>query len=148
MCIRDRSSNDFAAAIVPAMIIGAISFVAVLLLSIIPVIGGFISDAPGVSTYVQGVVIFWFSFSGALAERHIPNSVLPGFWYIVGFAAIAIAFTYLLAAVVAFLAVSVFKGNSDAISELVSPVIITFAGILPLLMYASAFAANIRAATQ
>lgn len=145
--VPSESPSDVTAGIVPAMIVGAISFVAVLLLSIIPLIGGFISDAPGVSTYVQGVVIFSLSFSGALAARHIPDSVLPSFWPIVGFAVIAIAFTYLLAALVALAAVKL-SNNSEAIGALVAPVISTLAGILPLLMYASDFASNLRAAGQ
>jgi hypothetical protein len=116
-----------------------------LAVAFIPIVGKLISNAPGVDTFIQGVVIFRV-FSAGIIEPHLQRanlhvaSLYPGFWASVGYLVLATVLVY--ACFFAFAALGVtlsrnrYSGDS-APSFFLGMVLIPILGILPLFMYAN-----------
>jgi hypothetical protein len=133
-----------------------LALVITLVLSFLPIVGGLISNTPGVDTFIQGVVIFRF-FSAGFIERildraniHVAN-LYPGFWSSVGYLVLATVFVY--ACFFAFAALGVtlsrnrYSEDSPA-SFFLGMALIPILGMLPLFMYANHVALAIQQATR
>lgn len=126
----------------PIIIISFIAMVAVSILSIIPLIGRFIANSPGMRAFLEGAIIFRLLTDGPtdqiLTEANVQSSVYPDFWTFVGFLIIA---GVLGRVVVSGLALLSMPLEGTALGELM-PIVITpvwevLGGIIPLLMFSS-----------
>lgn len=122
--------------------IGIIAVIAVIILSIMPIIGAFIADSPGIQAFLEGAIIFRL-LSGYATEEilrvvNVQISVYPGFWASIGFLVIAGVLVRVIIFGVALLSVPL---EGTALGELVPavivPVIGVLGGIVPLFMYGS-----------
>ncbi|MBA3484184.1 MAG: hypothetical protein H0T51_20450 [Pirellulales bacterium] len=142
----------------PVLKAGFWAGVLVFLLSCLPIIGGIISNTPGVPVFLQGIFMLKrlskLIYYG-LTDTKLPDSVFPSFWANVGYVILAIVLfyiTYLMIAAPVALAAGQIKKRRDPIGhyldqfkphdnrpsptvQLVGGMIGPLVGILPLLMY-------------
>jgi hypothetical protein len=133
-----------------------LALVITLVLSFLPVVGGLISNTPGVDTFIQGVVIFRF-FSAGFIERlleradiHVAN-LYPGFWASIGYLALATVLVYACFFAFAALGVTLSRNRytgDGAPSFFLGMALIPILGMLPLFMYANHVALAIQHATR
>jgi len=122
---------------------GIIATVAVLILSFIPLIGGFIANTPGLGEFIEGVIIFRiFSanfIESFLKKTEISTDIYPGFWYSTGYFIVALVIAYgglLLVASIKTLASRNSYGDDDGFMLALAPAIVRLLSLLPLFMYA------------
>jgi hypothetical protein len=135
--------SDTAPAAIGFALLGCVG---VCLLCFIPLVGGFISDTPGVVTFLQGIFIFR-PLAETLFERfshgkHLPNEVFPGFWLCVGYAFVGLVLTYLIMVIAAIANSTVGKMRNSYPDQRPSLWTVLFGmllgsvcGVIPLLMY-------------
>ena len=124
------------------IIIGVFAIVVVTMLTVIPVIGGFIADSPGIQAFMEGVIIFRFlsvdAIDQIMTEANVQGSVYPGFWVSIGYLIIA---AVLVRAIMAGLVLLSVRLKDTALGELmpivVAPVLGVIGGIISLAMYSS-----------
>ena len=126
----------------PIIKIGIIAIVAVTILSIIPLIGGFIAHSPGIQAFLEGMIILrllsGYAIDKILTEANVQGSVYPGFWASIEFLVIAGVLVRLVMLGLALLSVPL---EDTAVGELmpivIGPVLGILGGIIPLFMYSS-----------
>jgi len=117
--------------------------VAVIVLSILPIIGKLISSTPGVDDFIQGIIIFRF-FSAAFIETqlnqaNLPVDIYPGFWESVGFFAISLVLTLVCMFAFAALGVKISENRysgEESVSFFLTTAIIPLVSLIPLFLYA------------
>jgi hypothetical protein len=113
---------------------GLISIGITLLSSLIPVVGHFISETPGTSIFVQGVIVFLMLANKVLSEvldkLNSHAVIFPGFWTSVGFLILSIGIVYLVSFGLILLLTSLKIINDNAM-ETMGFVIGNFIGVLP-----------------
>lgn len=118
-----------------------LALVALFLLSVVPILGGFLQGIPGIDVFIQGVVVFRI-ISAAIIEQLMPaapgSSLYPGLLMIIGFFAIS----FVLSGGVMLLAV-LFPEESTS-QFLWSQVAGRLFGLLPLFMYSNYVGLQIR----
>jgi hypothetical protein len=120
-----------------------IAMVIVFILCCIPVVGGFIANTPGLSDFIQGIIIFRL-FSATFIEHFLEKAglskdIYPGFWQSLGYFILATIFVY--ACLFAFAAAGT-KLSRDRYSGEGTPsmfagmIMVRLLGLVPLFMYA------------
>ena len=121
------------------------ALVVLFIVSILPIVGEIVSNTPGLSEFIGGVVIFRF-FSAAFLERHLEHAgadvadLYPGFWSCVGYFVLAMALVYACFLGFGVLGVTISRGRFHGPSGLLVLVAVFLAGVvnlLPLFMYAN-----------
>ena len=126
----------------PIMKAGLIAFVAVLLLSIFPLVGAFIAYSPGIQAFLAGVIIFrllsGYAIEEILAAANVRGSVYPGFWASIGFLIIAGVFVRIIMLGLAWLCLPL-EGTTvgELMPVVIGPTLGLVGGIIPLFMYTS-----------
>jgi hypothetical protein len=119
---------------------GLISIGITLLLSLIPVVGHFISNTPGTSIFVQGVIVFQMLANKVLSEvldnLNSNADIFPGFWTSVGFLILSIVIVYLVSFGLIILLTSLKIINKNAMVTM-GFVISVLPGVLCLCIYCS-----------
>ena len=134
----------------PIAVAGIVGVVLVILISFIPILGGFVAESSGVQGFIIGVIIFRIFSSDAIAnviERAglTGVSVYPSFWLSMGYLAIASLLAYAAMLLVAFIQTARGK-DSGGLALLLGPAFGVMAGFLPLLMYAQYVGLALRSA--
>lgn len=134
---------------------GLVATVAVLILSFIPLIGGFVANTPGLGEFIEGVIIFRI-FSANFVEfflkkAKISTDIYPGFWYSIGYFIIALVIAYgglLLVTGIKTVASRNSYGDDDGFMLTLAPAIVRLLSLLPLFMYAQYTAQTIQRLTS
>jgi hypothetical protein len=126
----------------PIVKIGVIAIVAVTIMSIIPLIGGFISNSPGIQAFLEGVIIFRLLSGNVidhiLTEANVQGSVYPGFWASIGFLIIAGILVMVVMFGLSLLSVPLkYTAVGELMLMIIGPVLGVLGGIIPLFMYSS-----------
>jgi hypothetical protein len=114
-------------------------------------VGGFIANTPGLSDFIQGIIIFRL-FSATFIEHFLEKASLskdiyPGFWQSLGYFILATIFVH--ACLLAFAAAGT-KLSRDRYSGEGTPsmfagmIMVRLLGLVPLFMYASYAILNIQ----
>lgn len=136
----------------PILVAGGVGVISIMLVSIVPIIGGFVANSPGVSSFLQAVIIFRIFCSSQLEElarqMDISAIVYPGFWGSIGFIIVGAGAVYgtLMAVTLATTAIANKAGrrHSDDVTSLLAMGIGPSIGLIPLFMYADFLAQNFR----
>lgn len=143
----------------PVLKAGLIAVFIVLILTVLPIIGRVISGTPGLTTFLQALIIFRI-FSSSFIDIYVEQldvssaSLYPGFWHTIGYALVAFIFVSIALAVIHFVRETYRKrtmSSTQLLIERLSPqrpeptgfdyfigqVIMRILGFLPLFMYAS-----------
>jgi len=134
--------TEIIALLYPIIKIGIIAIIAVTILSIVPIIGRFIADSPGIQAFLEGVIIFrllsGYTIEQMLTEAHVQSNVFPGFWLSIGYLIIAGILVRLVIFGLALFSVSL---EDTVVGELmpivIGPALGVLGGIIPLFMYSS-----------
>ena len=125
--------------------------------AMLPIIG----DAPGLTTFIKGVIIFrLFSVDFIIylltmeylrkgATLHVPN-LYPGFWSSVGYLAITAGSVYICILIFAAFEIKISRNkysDEGVVSTLVGMALMPILGLLPLFMYANYVTLAIQTAT-
>ena len=119
------------------------AMVAIILLAIVPIIGSFINGIPGVSDFVQGLIIFRF-FSASFIETQLkvadlPTDIYPGLWTTMGYLVIGVVLILGLILGFGMLGIKLRKNQysfDDSETSIISMAIMPLVGLFPLFMYA------------
>jgi hypothetical protein len=126
---------------------GLISIGITLLLSLIPIVGSFISNTPGTSIFVQGVIVFQMLANKVLFEvldKINPNAdIFPGFWTSVGFLILSIVIVYIVS-IGLILLLTQLRIISEHSMESMGFVIGNFIGVLPGILCLCIYCSYIR----
>lgn len=145
----------------PAIKSGAIAMVVVLVLSVLPLIGRIVAEIPGVSSFLQGLIVFRL-FTGSFIENRIleagsvPEGIYPGIFLSAGFLLTSMAITYILLMIVSGVVelnrrqnlshsekmiedvIGIRGGGADnGVMVFIGQIALRMMGLLPLFMYAS-----------
>src|SRR5258708_31305239 len=70
------------------------------LLSFIPIVGGVVSQTPGVPVFLQGIFVLGplthYLYEAGTHGKHLPDTAFPNFWLSLGYVAIGLVITYAL----------------------------------------------------
>jgi len=122
--------------------IGVIAVVAVIILSIVPIIGAFIANSPGIQAFLEGIIILRLLLAPVIEEiLNVVNaqvSIYPGFWASIGFLIIAGVLVRIIMLGLALISVH-FEGTAvgELMPMVIAPVLGVLGGIIPLFMYSS-----------
>jgi len=121
---------------------GLIAMAIVFIIACIPIIGGLISNTPGLADFISGIIIFRI-FSATFIEIFLEKSkisanIYPGFWYSVFYFLIALAISYGGLLIITSIKMVVSRNNydDDVFMIALAPVIVKLFSLLPLFMYA------------
>lgn len=122
-----------------------IALVLSFIIGILPIVGGLVSNTPGLATFIQGIIIFRI-FSAAFIERlleeanvHVSN-LYPGFWSSIGYFALAAVLVYACLFIFAALGTTITRNRStgeEGPLVFVGMALMHILGLLPLFMYAN-----------
>jgi hypothetical protein len=123
---------------------GLISIVITILISLIPIVGSFISNTPGTTIFVQGVIVFHMLADKMLFEVLVkisPSSeILPDFWTSIGFLIFSIVIANLvpMGLIMLLFLLRIINDNSmESMLLVVGNFIGVIPGILCLCIYSS-----------
>jgi len=144
--------NILAPMLWPVLKAGLAAMFVVVILSLIPVLGSFITNTPGVAIFLQGILILrplsYSIFYIATDGNKLPVSAFPSFIHSLAYLGISILFC-LAGSILIFLVSSAIGKRRDSVSALLGPdyaqpstasmfvgmTIGPIAGTIPLLMY-------------
>jgi hypothetical protein len=123
------------------LMIGLKSLLVVVILSFVPVIGQFISEGPGVTFFLQGILVLR-PIAEDLYRHFFPGHVLspsafPSFWLSLAYLIIGCVLAFFAIGLVAFLESKLHRDSegSGAITMILGVFLYPVCGVLPLLMY-------------
>jgi hypothetical protein len=120
--------------------------VIVLFISLMPILGRFITDTPGTTIFLQGIFVMKPFIKSIFSEYgyQLPDEFFPGILACIGYVVIGVIVCFAMACVISMVDMRLQKGRepeplfSEFLSILVGPI----TGILPLLMYGRYFSNN------
>lgn len=128
----------------PILVASFTALVVGFLLAFIPIVGGLITNTPGLSDFIEGIIIFRiFSaafLEGFLEKAGLSTDIYPGFWQSMGYFILATIFVY--ACLFAFAAAGTKlsrdrfsgEGTPSMFAGMIMPRLL---GLVPLFMYAN-----------
>lgn len=119
-----------------------VAFVAVTILTFIPLIGTIISQSSGIQLFLEGVIIFRVLSSNfiveVMAKTNTKTDILPGLLEVIGYIVIAGALSWLFIIIISALSALLDRyGNGEIFMFYIAPVVSVAGGLLPLFMYTS-----------
>jgi hypothetical protein len=127
------------------LISGLLAMLFVFVLAVMPLIGPFIANTPGVPLFLQGIFVIkplTKQIFIAATGKQLPDSAFPGIWACIGYVLIGIAVCYTAIFVSALIAP---KRENSSFTFFVGIILGAISGLLPLLMYGRYIAAAIKA---
>jgi hypothetical protein len=121
--------------------VGVLAAIVTLLITLIPIIGSFIANSPGLINFIQGLIIFRILasdfVSGMLTHYDATGSVYPSLLQLLGFFVIAAVLTWIITFIFALILEQLKMIEEDSILILIlAPLISVLSGLIPLFMYA------------
>lgn len=136
----------------PVLKSGFWAMLLVIAIGIIPIVGGIVSNTPGVPLFLQGIFMLkpttqklFYAMSNG---RELSDDAFPSFWQCIGYVVIALALCYAGIAIAAIISdqikkrrdpvghmMSRYSRDSSQVGVLIGMLIGPALGILPLLMY-------------
>jgi hypothetical protein len=142
----------------PVLKTGLLVMGGIVLLSLVPILGHFIANTPGVPLFLQGIFLIrplTEEIYLAATGKNLPSTVFPGFWACVGYVAIGVVICYALVIAGGFVEDQIKKrrnplGYLYSNQELKTPFVFGLffgpvVGVFPLLMYGRFVAQGIHA---
>jgi hypothetical protein len=130
----------------PIIKAGIIAMVIVLFISLIPILGRFISDTPGTTIFLQGIFVMKPFIKSIFSEYgyQLPDEFFPGILACIGYVVIGVIVCFAMACVISMVDMRLQKGREPEplFSEFLAVAIGPIAAILPLLMYGRYFSNN------
>jgi hypothetical protein len=125
---------------------GTVGVATAILIGLIPVVGRMLTDAPGVPTFIIGVVVFRLLAGPAVQDilaraGRTTASIYPSVWLSLGYIGIAVVFVSVTTHLAALLATRWDKSSGGVLTAVIPPAVGVLGGLLPLFMY-SAYVTN------
>jgi hypothetical protein len=139
------ASADVLSYLWPLTIAAFFAVVALVILSIVPILGSLITESPGIQNFLLGTVIFRFVVGAAMAEaskeQHpISSNVYPGLLATIGYLVIAGILVRLILYLGVLISAAAKKRTGSELTESIlmalAPSLGVLGGLLPLFMYA------------
>lgn len=126
---------------------GLLSMLITFLLTLVPLIGDFISKTPGTAIFVQGAIVFHMlankALGAVLSQSGAKASLFPGFWVTIGFVLLSIIIVYIVSIIIIGTLMQL-KVMDEYSTERYGFLIGNFVGVIPGILCLCIYCAYIR----